>query len=144
MRHVIKANLLVSKNWLLVCLLFLNGCSSTAVIKEATAFSNAGIQYADSVSQLIDYVRDTTINRDSDDLLQLASLISNAQKAKKDPITEDEAKQRLKKYFTAHDEALKPVVKQMVGLKGQTVILRNYFVNLQALAQFDAAGGTEQ
>ena len=138
-----KAKLLGPKYWLAVWLVLLGGCSSTAVIKEATTFSNAGIQYADSVSQLIDYVRDTTINRDSDDLLQLASLIAKAQQGE-GAITADVARQRLQKYFTDHDTALAPVVKQMVGLKGQTLILRNYFVNLQALAQFDAAGGTEQ
>jgi hypothetical protein len=117
-----------------VALAALSGCASTATIREATSFSDAGIQYTNSVSELVDYVRDATVDADSEVLLAQLDLVSGT----------PGSKDRLTGYLTNHDDALVKVVEGLSHLKAQLRLLRNYFVNLQSLAKFDAAGGTEE
>jgi len=102
----------------------------TQAIKESQDFSNVGIQYADAMTELIDFTTDTVIDDDSDNLLYTLQLTSLPDKDKERELLETRLKE--------HDESIKDLVTTLGLFRGYTATLKSYFVNLQALSMSDA------
>lgn len=100
----------------------MSACSHT--VKQTETMAAAGIQYADAMSALIDVTTDKVIEDNNMLLLKLQELNSNPDK--------------LKGYLKRQNDAVKKQVDMLSSFHDNTIMLKQYFFNLQALAGSDA------
>lgn len=96
--------------------IFIEGCSSNTLTKSQD-MSASGIAYADSVNELLDETIKQVIDFDSKELLKTRAG-SNPEKMLKEK-----------------NHALVNLIKEINHFRYQTSLMKNYFINLQALAE---------
>jgi hypothetical protein len=100
--------------------IFITGCSSNTLIKSQN-MSASGIAYADSVNELLDETIKQVIDFDSKELLKTRAGSSR------------------KKMLKEKNESLGKLIKEINHFRYQTSLMKNYFINLQALAESTVA-----
>ena len=100
--------------------IFVAGCSSNTLTKSQN-MSASGIAYADSVNELLDETIKQVIDFDSKELLKT--------RAGTNP----------RKMLKEKNESLTELIKEINHFRYQTSLMKNYFINLQALAESTVA-----
>lgn len=107
--------------------MLLVGCGGfTTTIKQGKDLGSSGVAYSDSIIALIDTTVDVVIDTDSDQLL-ISRLIPN-----RDAVTT----------LDDYNKALLAELKEFGQLRRNNLLIKAYFVNLQALADSDAPTAT--
>lgn len=100
--------------------IFIVGCSSNTLTKSQD-MSASGIAYADSVNELLDETVKQVIDFDSKELLKTRSGSDR------------------EKMLKEKNSALTKLIKEINHFRYQTSLMKNYFINLQALAESTVA-----